>query len=141
MWHMDMRERIQRANIASYAAWNSHDADGVAAIFAPDAEIIDISSGITTCGREAIRAVAANRLAGFPDFSLERRMMLIDGNTNSDQWIMRATHTGEYMGLEPTGRAVEICGATFSEFNDHGLVVRDTHYIDVPAMLRQLGLD
>lgn len=141
MWRMDMRERIQQANIASYAAWNSHDPDGVAAIFAPDAEIVDVTSGVTTRGRDAIRAVAVDRFTGFPDFSLERRMLLIDGNTNSDQWIMRATHTGAYMGLEPTGRPVEICGATFSEFDDDGLVVRDTHYIDVPAMLRQLGLD
>ena len=138
---MDMRELIQQANTASYAAWNGHDPNGVAAIFAPHGEIIDITSGITTRGRDAIRAVAVDRLAGFPDFSLECRMSLIDGNTNSDQWIMRATHTGEYMGLEPTGRPIEVCGATFSQFDDDGLVVRDTHYIDVPALLRQLGLD
>jgi predicted ester cyclase len=138
---MDMRERIQQANNASYAAWNGHDPDGIAAIFAPHGEIIDITSGITTRGRDAIRTVAVDRLTGFPDFSLECRMSLIDGNSNSDQWIMRATHTGEYMGLEPTGRPIEVCGATFSEFNDDALVVRHTHYIDVPALLRQLGLD
>ena len=141
MWRMDMRERIEQANIASYAAWNGHDPDGVAATFAPHAEIIDITSGVTTRDRDAIRAVAANRLAGFADFSLECRMLLSDGNTDSNQWIMRATHTGEYVGLEPTGRAIDVCGATFSEFDDDGLVLRDTYYVDVPALLRQLVLD
>ena len=141
MWRMDMRERIQQANIASYAAWNGHDPDGVAAIFASDAQSVDVTSGVITRGRDAIRAVAVDRFTGFPDFSLERQMSLIDGNTTSDQWIMRATHTGDYMGLEPTGRPIEVCGATFSEFDDDGLVVRDTQYVDVPALLRQLGLD
>ena len=45
------------------------------------------------------------------------------------------------MGLPPTGRAIEINGASFSKFNDEGLLIQDFHYVDVPALLRQLGLD
>ncbi len=32
------RQTILAANDATYAAWNAHDADAVAAVFAPDAE-------------------------------------------------------------------------------------------------------
>ena len=138
---MNMRERIQQVTIASFAAWNRHDPDGVAAIFAPDGEIVDVTSGVTTRGRDAIRALAIDRFAGFPNFSIEPCLSLIDGYKNANQWIMRATHTGAYMGLEPTGRSIEIRGATFSEFDGNGLVVRDMQYVDVPALLRQLGLD
>ena len=53
---------------------------------------------------------------------------------------MTGTHTGDYLGIAPTGRGVEVRGATFSEFGDDGLVVRDTHYVDVASLLRQLGL-
>jgi hypothetical protein len=40
-----------------------------------------------------------------------------------------------------SGRHVEVRGATFSESGDDGLDVRDTHYIDVATLLRQLGVD
>ena len=141
---MDMRARIQHANDATYAAWNAHDPDAVAAIFALDAEIVDVTSGIVTPGRDAIRASAVERFTGFPDFSLEKVMLVIDADgavpANADRWIMRGTHTGVFMGLEPTGNRVEVHGATFSEFDADGLVARDTHYIDLGALLRQLGL-
>jgi steroid delta-isomerase-like uncharacterized protein len=133
------RETILAANEATFAAWNAHDPDAVVAIFAEDAEIVDVMTGETIKGRDAIREQAAARFAAFPDFRLERRMLLVDGTTNSDQWVMTGTHRGEFLGLAPTGRRVEVAGATFSEFADDGLVVRDTHYIDVGTLLRQLA--
>jgi len=139
-----MRARIQQANDATYAAWNPHDAEAVAAVFAADAEIVDIASGTVTRGRDAIRATAVERFTGFADFSLEKVFLVIDTadgrGANADRWIMRGTHTGPFMGLDPTGKAVEVAGATFSEFDADGLVARDTHYIDLGALLRQLGL-
>jgi steroid delta-isomerase-like uncharacterized protein len=142
---VDTRARIRRANDDTYAAWNAHDADAVAAVFAPDAEIVDVASGAVTRGRDAIRDVALARFRAFPDFSLEKVFLLIDVDdaergANADRWIMRGTHTGEFMGLAATGRAVDVQGATFSEFDADGLVTRDTHYIDLGALLRQLGL-
>ena len=137
---MDMRARIQQANDATYAAWNAHDADAVAGIFAIDAEVVDVASGTVTRGRDAIRETASARFLGFPNFSLEKQMLVINDHANADRWIMRGTHTGEFLGLAPTGRSVEVHGATFSEFDTVGLVIRDTHYVDLGALLRQLGL-
>jgi hypothetical protein len=42
-------------------------------------------------------------------------MLMIDGETNAHQWVMRGTHIGSYLGIEPTGRTVEVSGATFSD--------------------------
>jgi steroid delta-isomerase-like uncharacterized protein len=133
------RAVILAANEETFRAWNAHDPDAVAAVFAEDAEIVDVMTGEVIKGRDAIRAQASARFAGFSDFRLERRMLLIDGATNSDQWVMSGTHDGEFLGLAPTGKRVEVAGATFSEFRDDGLVVRDTHYVDVHALLRQLA--
>ena len=67
-------------------------------------------------------------------------MLLVDEARNADQWTMTGTHRGPWLGLAPTGRRVEVRGATFSEFRADGLVIRDTHYIDLRALLSQLGL-
>ena len=53
------RDRIEAANDATYAAWNAHDPDAVAAVFAADAELLDAGSPEPVRGREAIRARAA----------------------------------------------------------------------------------
>jgi steroid delta-isomerase-like uncharacterized protein len=137
---MVSRDRILAANDATYAAWNAHDPDAVAAVFATDAELVDVMANEMVRGRDAIRDRAAQILAGFPDFHLERRALLIDGAANADHWLMTGTHTGEYAGLPPTNRTVQVRGSTFSEFADDGLVTRDTHFIDIGALLRQLGL-
>jgi steroid delta-isomerase-like uncharacterized protein len=133
-------DRVLAANEETFRAWNAHDADAVAAVFAEDAEIVDVMTGEVVRGRAAIRTRTAGILAAFPDLRLARRMLLIDGPTNADQWVMTGTHRGEYLGIAPTGRAVEVRGATFSQFDERGLVTRDTNYVDVRALLAQLGV-
>jgi steroid delta-isomerase-like uncharacterized protein len=135
----DPRAAIVAANEETFRAWNAHDADAVAAVFAEDAEIVDVTAGQVHRGRDGIRANAAAILAAFSDLRLERQMLLVDAHTNADQWIMTGTHDGTYLGIEPTGRRVEVRGATFSEFGPDGLVVRDTNFIDVGSLLAQLG--
>lgn len=137
---MKLRARIRQANDALFAAWNAHDPAAIVATYATDAEIVDVVSGVTMTGHDAIFAVAVHRFTGFPDLALERKMLVIDGATSADRWVMRATHTGEYEGLPPTGNRLEISGATFTEYDQAGLTIRDTHYVDVPGLFRQLGL-
>jgi steroid delta-isomerase-like uncharacterized protein len=134
-----MRDRILAANEATFRAWNAHDPDAVAAVFAEDAELVDAATGAVVRGRAAVRARTAALFAAFPDLRLERRMLLIDARTNADQWVMSGTHRGPYLGLAPGGRRFELRGATFSEFDADGLVVRDTNYVDARSLLAQLG--
>jgi hypothetical protein len=42
------------------------------------------------------------------------------------------------MGTEPTGNRMRVEGATFSRFDDDGLVARDVDFWDVPGLLAQL---
>jgi hypothetical protein len=62
----------------------------------------------------------------------------VEGDANADQWEMTGTNDGELFGLPATCRFVRVRGATISEFDERGLVVRDTHHIDYGALLAQL---
>ena len=104
-------------------------------------ELIDVVGGSVLRGRAAIRDFAAGQLAAFSDFQLRRLHLVIEGDANADQWEMTGTNDGELFGLAPTGRPVRLRGATFSEFDESGLVVRDTHYIDYNSLLAQLSGD
>jgi steroid delta-isomerase-like uncharacterized protein len=134
-----MRRLIRTANEETFRAWNAHDASAVAAVFAEDAIVEDVITREVLRGREAIRARTASLFDAFPDLALTRVMLLIDGTTNADQWVMRGTHRRPFLGIAPTGRAFEVRGATYSEFDETGLVVRDTNYVDVASLLAQIS--
>src|SRR6185436_19203103 len=69
---IDWRAATLAANDATYAAWNAHDPDAVARVFADDAVTRESGRPEELRGRAAIRARAAAMLAAFPDFRLER---------------------------------------------------------------------
>lgn len=137
---MDWRARTQVVNDATYAAWNDHDADSVAAVFAADAVLREAGQTAELRGRAAVRARAAALLAAFPDFRLERLTLIIDGPAHADRWRMTGTHRGELFGIAPTGRTVSIEGATFTRLGPDGLVIEDIHFTDMASLLAQLGV-
>jgi steroid delta-isomerase-like uncharacterized protein len=135
----DVRARTLEVNDRTYAAWNAHDPDSVAAVFAEDAVVREVGSPQEARGRAAVRARAAALLAAFPDFHLERLALVVDGPCHADRWVMTGTHRGEFFGLAPTGRRVRIEGATFTRLGADGLVVEDVHFTDLAGLLAQLG--
>ena len=136
---IDMQQRTHAVNDATYAAWNAHDADAVAAVFAEDAVLIEAGSPDVLRGRAAIRERAVALLTAFPDFHLERIDLLIDGMRHADRWIMTGTHRGSLFGIPPTGCSVRVAGATVTRMGEHGLVVEDVHVADRAGLLSQLG--
>ena len=127
-------------NDATYRAWNAHDPDAVAAVFAENAVLREAGRPDETCGRTAIRDRAAHLLRAFSDFHLERVLLVVEDDTHADRWIMTGTHDGELWGIPPTGRRVRIEGATFTRLDADGLVVEDVHFTDLAGLMSQLGL-
>jgi len=136
---MDVRARTAHVNDATYAAWNAHDPDAVAAVFAEDAVVREIGGAGETRGRAAVRARAAALMTAFPDLRLERVVLVIDGDRHADRWVLSGTHRGELFGIAPTGRAVRIEGATFTRLGPDGLVIEDEHLSDVAGLIAQLS--
>jgi steroid delta-isomerase-like uncharacterized protein len=136
---IDSRASTIDVNDRTYAAWNAHDPDAVAAVFAEDAVIREIGGGGEARGRDAIRARAVALFAAFPDLRLERIELVIDGDRHADRWVLSGTHRGPLLGLAPTGRQVRIEGATFTRLGPDGLVIEDVHFTDVAGLLAQLS--
>ena len=135
----DHRRRTLDVNDRTYAAWNAHDPDAVAAVFAEDAVVREIGGTGESRGRAAVRARAAALLTAFPDLRLERLDLVIDGARHADRWVLTGTHRGELFGLAPTGRRVRIEGATFTRLGPDGLVIEDVHLADMAGLLAQLS--
>jgi steroid delta-isomerase-like uncharacterized protein len=132
--------QIVTANRATFDAWNAHDPDAVAAVFAEDAVIRDVGSPDEPVrGRAAIRERVAGLIEAFPDLTLRQLDLVVGEDANADRWEFSGTHTGEFLGMAGTGRRVTVEGATFSRFDGDGLVVEDVNFWDVPGLLAQLS--
>jgi steroid delta-isomerase-like uncharacterized protein len=132
----EIRELLQRET----HAWNAHDPDGVAACYAEDAEMVDVSMPEPVRGREGMRAYAAEFMTAFSDLRLEVGEPVVDGNRAAQEWKATGTHDGELMGMPPTGRKMVTLGCGTAEIGDGGLFRRGANYWNAAALMQQLGL-
>jgi steroid delta-isomerase-like uncharacterized protein len=132
------RRQALDVNDRTYAAWNAHDPDAVAAVFAEDAVVREAGRPDEGRGRAAVRARAAALLEAFPDLRLERIELVVDGERHADRWILSGTHGGPLFGVPATGKKVRVEGATFTRMGPGGLVAEDFHLYDLAGLLNQL---
>jgi steroid delta-isomerase-like uncharacterized protein len=121
-------------------AWNAHDADGVAACYAEDAELRDVGLPEPLRGRAAIRDSVAGYLAAFSDFHAEVGEPIVSGNRAAQEWKVTGTNDGELMGISPTGNSATTYGCGTVEFGEDGLIHRAGNYWNAAALMQQLGV-
>lgn len=91
-----------------------------------------------TFDREGFKAYVQAWRAGFPDVRCAVDDLIAEGDAVA--WSVRATgtHTGEFMGLSPTGRSVDFDSLNIGQFRD-GRAYRHRVMMDIPKMMGQLG--
>lgn len=136
----DWNELTWTVSNATYDAWNAHDPDSVAAVFAADAKVRDSSATEWQIGPGPVREHAVMLCGTMPDLTLARQILVIDGPHHADRWVMEGTHTGDLMGIAGTGVRLRIEGATFTTIDETGMVIEDVHFVDYSALFNQLGV-
>ena len=136
---MNRRQMLARRDDV-IAAWNRHDPDAIVEHVAEDVIVRDVALGRPLLGRTALKQAVEAYIAAFPDLRVEITSSTLDGPRVVQEWTVTATHTGEFMGLRPTGRWTETYGATVSTYDEDGVVIEAAMYWNPLAILRQLGL-
>ena len=92
-----------------------------------------------TLDREAFKGYVAGWRAGFPDIRCEVGDLIAEGDRVAWSVTARGTHSGEFMGIPPTGRTVDFDSLNIGQFRD-GRGYRHKVLMDIPGMMAQLGL-
>jgi steroid delta-isomerase-like uncharacterized protein len=121
------------------AAWSSHDAEKVVALFTDDCVYEDVTFGVINHGKTELRAFAEGVFAGVPDFTVELTTRSAAGTSASMEWVMSGTHKGDFPGMPATGKGFSIRGVTVLELRD-GKIRRNSDYWDAATVMRQVGL-
>jgi steroid delta-isomerase-like uncharacterized protein len=91
-------------------------------------------------GKEGWKALAHVFWTGFPDMRVTVDDVIGEGDRVAYRWTAQGTHTGEMMGIAPTGRSVTLTGITIDRYDDTGLIVEHWESYDQLGMLQQLGV-
>ena len=75
----------------------------------------------------------------FPDFQYTLEEMIADQDKVVDRLTFRATHTGLFMNIPPTGKQVTFTGIDIIRF-EGGKIVELWHQEDMLGLLQQLGV-
>src|SRR5215217_6212874 len=87
---------------------------------------------------EAARQEAADYRRGFPDVANTIEDLIAEGDKVVARWRSRATHQGDYMGIAPTGKEVEVTGITFYRV-EAGRIAETWNEEDELGLMRQIG--
>jgi steroid delta-isomerase-like uncharacterized protein len=76
----------------------------------------------------------------FPDFHSTIEDQIAEGDKVVTRWRMRGIHRGEFRGIAPTGKKLDVTGIGIFRFSEEGKVVESWDNFDQLGMMRQLGV-
>lgn len=91
-----------------------------------------------TGGREDAKAFVSAIRAAFPDVHYEIEHVVAEDDFVMLHLIVRGTHQGEFRGIAPTGRQVEVGGFGLLRFAG-GKVAERWNVTDVAGLMQQLS--
>lgn len=115
--------------------WNRSNFAVVDELLARD---YDGHSSTVIRGPEGAVAFIPRLRAAFPDYRFQIFDQIAEGDKVATRWKISGTHEGEFQGLPPSGKWVEMTGITIFRVANGKLVDGWTNE-DVLGMLQQLG--
>ena len=87
---------------------------------------------------EAAKQEAADFRRGFPDVVSTIEDLIAEGDKVVARWRSRATHRGDYMGMPPSGKEVQIMGISVYRIEE-GKIAESWTVEDQFGLMRQIG--
>lgn len=116
--------------------WNTANPDLASEVFTATAEYRHPGMQPIHGSAEIAQWIAAVH-AAFPDFGMTLDRVMTDANQFVHCWTCTGTHRGDFMGVPPTGRRVEVHGVTVGHIS-HGRINEATVFYDRLGFLEQI---
>jgi steroid delta-isomerase-like uncharacterized protein len=119
---------------------NEHDLEACVSCYSADARLQDPRFPQPVQGNQYVREGFKYWFDAFPDVYVTITDRIIDGQKVALEWTFEATHLGEYLDVQPSGRRFKVLTAAHFEV-ENGKVTRDFSLFDASAlrMLEELA--
>ena len=88
--------------------------------------------------RDATKGVVKMFSIAFPDLRHTVDEIVAEGDTVAARWSVRGTHRGDFQGIAPTGKQVQVSGTTVHHMMN-GRIMETWLTFDTMDLLQQLG--
>ena len=123
-----------------YGHLTAHDADAFGEHLADDfVEHEELPGGLEPTG-DGVKAFFNAQFAGFSDFAATVEDVVDGGDKVVARVRFTGTHDGEFMGMPPTGKAIDVPAIDILLFGEDGLVHAHWGVFDAMRMMQQLGV-
>ncbi|MER5966603.1 ester cyclase [Streptomyces sp. NPDC002057] len=89
-------------------------------------------------GMDAVRREVEMWRRGF-DFAFTVDDQIAEGDRVCTRWTWQGSHTGDFMGLQPSGMEVTMTGTVVHRFRDDGKITEGWWQYDLLGLMGQLG--
>lgn len=120
------------------AAWEARDAQALTADHAPNGVVVSPTGGVLE-GLVEIERIYRVWFTAFPDLVFATEDLLVDENRVCLLCRITGSHAGEFFGMPPTGRKIEVAGAFIYRIEDR-LIVHERRILDFTGLLVQVGV-
>jgi steroid delta-isomerase-like uncharacterized protein len=121
-----------------FEAFNAGDLDAAVAVFAPNA-VVHNSGAPDPLNLEGFGQLAGVFLAAFPGGQHSIDDIVVEGDKVVTRITYRGAHTGDLMGMPPTGKHVAVSAMTIDKIAN-GKIVETWRLFDQMSMMQQLGV-
>jgi steroid delta-isomerase-like uncharacterized protein len=90
-------------------------------------------------GREGLRYAVAIMLSAFPDTHWTVDEQIAEGEKVVTRFTMSGTHQGDFLGIPPTGRLIQVWGIVIDVVRE-GKFAESRIIMDMPGLMQQLGV-
>ncbi len=129
-------EQMKATIRAAVAAWNAGDPDGYLSMY--DSSLSHHGLGSEPLDEKGNRVFYERLATGFPGCQLILDDVLAEEDRVALRLHLVGEHRGEFIGVAPTGRPIQVNGQTILRFKD-GRVVERWTIADLTVLMRQLG--
>jgi steroid delta-isomerase-like uncharacterized protein len=133
------RKAVEEKVRAYFEAMDNRDAEGMASHWSEEGVEDIVPVGVLR-GRDELREYFRSLFAAMPDARTTVTRLIAGERSCAVEWRLEGTLNGApFMGIEPTGKHVEIRGFDLFELENENLV-SNTAYFDGMGFARQIGM-
>jgi len=112
--------------------------DVIDVICAPDYRLHATLSGADAIDRDQLKDLVRSWRSSFGDGRIRIEDIVTEGDLVAARMLETGTHTGEFNGIQPSGKKVSYGSMTFLRILD-GKILEHWGLLDMPTLLQQIG--
>lgn len=105
-----------------------------------DSEITLIATPDNVVGIKAFKEYYSNFTTGFSNADFKIVDIFGQGDKLVKHWRFKGTHSGDFFGIPPTGKTIDIEGTTIAIMKE-GKIAQEQDFMDNLSFMAQLGID